>query len=671
MDSIIKTVDDLKELASRIKHHTDPIAMDTETNGLFPMEDQITGWSLAFSETEGYYIPRKHRHSPNVPDFLHHQLFELLQEKELVWHNALFDLQMIKANFGLEMPVYSDTLIMAYLACFQELGLKKIISSMFHYDTKEFKELLASKYGTQWKSLGYTSADLDDIEISDYAIHDVLYTYKLFNMLKDEMKQYASIFKLELNLVPIVAQMNMSGINIATDKLKQMSDFAKESLKEPYAKMSAQWDLMVNQAVQNPQAPKGKYTLSSYYGVKFNPNSVLHIRAFMIEGMKMPILKRTEKGEISVDNDVLEQYADPDMKNPFAQELINYRKLTKFISQYLDKIPEICSHTDKLYASFKPTGTESGRFSSSGVKNWQDQDRTVNLQNQPKDDNAFNIIIRTAYVAPSGWTWVKADYKQQEYRVMCNIAGEQKAIQKFREGVDFHTTTARLLLEIPDDQEVTKEQRSLGKKLNFGLSYGMSLPTLAKNINRTEQETKILYDKYFLELSHVRDLVQWANRQVEQTEAIKTYFGRMRKLLWKDKGRQGNRIKESGFNSMIQGTAADITKIAMLRVKDRVLDKYDESIVKMQLQVHDELDFIVRDDMLDEVCAAIKNAMTIPTPDTWVDFEVDLEVGPSWSESEHKDWEGEFITDKFTGWGDIIPKHYQSYLTVPGYLAKW
>ena len=671
MNPIINTVDDLKDLARRIKQHIGPIAVDTETNGLFPIEDQIIGWSLAFSETEGYYVPRKHRHNQNVPDRLHHQLFELLQQKELVWHNAIFDLQMIKTNFGLEMPVYSDTLIMAYLACFQELGLKKIIASMFHYDTKEFNELLAEKYGKQWHSLGYTAADLDAEEIYDYAIHDVLYTYKLFNMLKDEMKNYASILKLELNLVPIVAQMNLSGINIATDKLNAMSAFAKEELKPRYNKMAAKWDELVRAAIQNPNAPKDKYCLSSYYGVPFNPNSTMHIRAFMIEGMGMPIIKRTETGAISVDKEVLEAYADDKVKNPYAEELIEYRKLTKFISQYLDKIPEICSHTGKLYASFKPTGTESGRFSSSGVENWQGEDRTVNLQNQPKDDNPFNIIIRTAYVAPPGWTWVKADYKQQEYRVMCNIAGEQGAIQKFREGVDFHTITARLLLEIPDDQEVTKEQRSLGKRLNFGLSYGMSLPTLAKSIGRTEQDTKVLYDKYFLELSHIKELVQWANRQVEQTEAIKTYFGRMRKLLWKDQGRKGNRIKESGFNSMIQGTAADLTKIAMLRVKDRVLDKYDESIVKMQLQVHDELDFIVRNDMLDEVCAAIKNAMTIPTPENWVDFEVDLEIGPSWSESEHKDWEGEFVTDQFTGWGNVIPAKYQTYLTVPDYSATW
>jgi DNA polymerase-1 len=159
---------------------------------------------------------------------------------------------------------------------------------------------------------------------------------------------------------------------------------------------------------------------------------------------------------------------------------------------------------------------------------------------------------------------------------------------------------------------------------------------------------------------------------VEQTELIKTYFGRVRKLEWRGKDNYtADMIKNSGFNTMIQGTCADITKIAMLRVQDRVLDKYPEDVVQMKLQVHDELDFIVRNDMLDEVCAVIKNAMTIPTPDDWVDFEIDVEIGPSWSEMDHTDWEGAWTLDKFTGWGDIVPKKYQSYLTVPGYSATW
>ena len=700
MNSIINTVPDLIELARKIKAATEPIALDTETNGLFPIEDKIVGWSIAFSETEGYYIPRNHRYSQNVPDVQIHQLFELLQTKKLLWHNGKFDIEFIKTNFNLEMPVYSDTMVMAYLACFKKLALKEIMSSLFHYETKEFDQLLSEKYGKQWKSLGYTAADLTAEDMYDYAIHDVLYTYKLFNLLKDQMEHYKSVFKLELNLVPIVAQMNLSGITIDSKKLRGLADLAKKEQQERFDKMQVAFNektqiarqafnqrkaVAVQLAESNgiavppdtsfyyPEgsflaAEKGITPLTTLYNSEFNPNSPYQVRAILIEGFGMEVLKRTEKSAISTDAEVLEQYVE--MGCDFAKQLLEYRSLVKYITNYLDKIPEICSHTDKLYASFNQMGAESGRFSCPSSSNWQDEDRTVNLQNQPRDDNKYNI--RTCYVAPEGYTWVKADYKQQEYRAMCNIAGETAAIQKFKEGIDFHTATARMMFDIPDDQEVPKELRNQSKAIGFGLNYGMGLDTLAKRINRTAGETKQLYDKYFEFLPKVKALSKWAHDQVEQTEMIKTYFGRVRKLEWKDQGsRRADMIKNSAFNTMIQGTSADITKIAMLRVKDRVLDKYPSELVQMKLQVHDELDFIVRNDHLDEICAAIKNAMTIPTPENWVDFEVDVEIGKSWSELDHEDWTGEFVTDQFTGWGDVIPSKYQTYLTVPEYSATW
>ena len=682
MNPIINTVPDLIELAKRIKSATEPIAVDTETNGLFPIEDKIVGWSLAFSETEGYYIPRNHRYSDNVPDAQISQLFELLQSKKLIWHNGKFDIEFIKTNFGLEMPVYSDTMVMAYLACFPKLALKEIMSTLFHYETKEFKEMLAEKYGKQWKSLGYTAADLTAEDIYDYAIHDVLYTYRLFNLLKDQMENYKSIFKLELNLVPIVAQMNLSGITIDSPKLRNLADLAKQELTERYLQMQEVYNEKTaiakrisedNGGLPYPPgsalaAEGGMKPLKDLFNTEFNPNSTYQIRAILIEGLNMPVLKRTDKSMISTDAEVLEQYAD--MGCEFAKQLMEYRSLVKYITNYLDKIPEICSHTEKLYASFNQMGAESGRFSCPSSQNWNDEDRTVNLQNQPRDDDKYNI--RTCYIAPEGYTWVKADYKQQEYRAMCNIAGEQSAIEQFRAGVDFHTATARFMFDIPEGQEVPKELRSQAKAINFGLNYGMGVDSLAKRINRTVGETKALYDKYFEKLPHVQALSKWAYQQVEQTEMIKTYFGRVRKLEWKDQpARRADMIKNSAFNTMIQGTSADITKIAMLRVKDRVLDKYSPEQVQMKLQVHDELDFIVRNDCLDEICAVIKNAMTIPTPENWVDFEVDVEVGKSWSELDHEDWTGEFVTDTFTGWGDVIPARYQTYLTVPEYSATW
>ena len=672
MEKIIRTVPDLIELAKRIKQAAEPIAVDTETSGLFPVDDKIVGWSLAFSEDEGYYVPANHRESLNVPEHLNQQLFQLLAQKQLIFHNSVFDIEMVCTNYGVKLPVYADTIIMAYLACFPELALKKIMSSLFHYETKEFTELLADKFGKTWKSQGLIAADLTAEEIHDYAIHDVLYTY---NLLKSEMEQYKSIFKLELNLAPIVANMNLSGITIDSEKLLALADEANEELSQRFDRMQA----TVNEEVRkfNESHDLGALALTEGGPAliknisalqEFKPGSVNQIRTILFDLLNLSVLKRTEKGAPSTDAECLEQYASDGCK--FAEELVNYRSLYKIIGSYLEKIPEICSRTGKLYANFKAVGTDSGRFKSDGVQNWMGLDCTVNLQNQPRDDDQFNV--RMSYVAPDGYTWVKSDYKQQEYRAMCNIAGEQESIQKFRDGIDFHSATASFMFDIPDGQEVPKDLRQVAKTINFGLNYGMGIDTLAKKIGRTVHDTQKLYDKYFENLPHVQALAKWAREQVEQTEMIKTYFGRVRKLRWREAPpRRADMIKNSAFNTMIQGTSADITKMSMLRVKDRVLDVYGPELVQMKLQVHDELDFVVKNDHLDEICAAIKNAMTIPTPPDWVDFEVDVEFGHSWSEADHEDWTGDFIVDQFNGWGDVLPKRFQSYLTVPGYVAKW
>lgn len=642
MNLIIQTKEDLIELASRIKAATEPISVDSETNGLFPIQDKIVGWSLAFSEEEGYYIPTNHRNSLNIPEGLVKQLFQLLQAKKLVWHNAKFDIQMIKCNYGLKMPVYADTMAMAYLACFPKLGLKDIMSNLFKYETKEFQELLVEKYGTQWKNNGYTAADLNAEEIYDYAIHDVLYTYKLYNLLKDEMKNYESIWKLELNLIPIVAQMNLEGLVIDKESLQRMSAEAKADVQERLQQMR------------------------SVAGEKFEPNSVRQVQKVLFEDLGLPITKRTKSGAPSTDADVLEGLAP---MHEFPKQLVEFRSLNKFISGYLDKIPAIVDNTQLLYANFSSIGADSGRFTCPGTSNWQGLDTSVNLQNQPVDER---FDVRSAYITPEGWTWVKADYKQQEYRMMCNIAGEEVAISKFKAGMDFHTVTARLMLGIPDDVELTREQRQIGKVLNFGISYGMTIPTIAKMTGHTETEAKELYEKYFEALPKLRQFILWAQEQVREHKMVKTIFGRVRKLDYEGlPQRVADDMIKKGFNTIIQGSCADITKISMLRVKDRVLDKFGPENIRLTLQVHDELDFYVKTDMLDIILPELQSAMTITTPDAWADFEVDIEIGKSWSEAEHEDWSKPFVKDPFEGWGKVVPARFKTYIQDTEYSATW
>lgn len=645
MKDIIRSVEDLVELSNRIRSAEEPVAVDTETSGLFPMEDKVVGFSLAFTEDEGYYIPANHRNSPNVPFRLVQQLFMLLAKKRLIFHNARFDTEMVYTNYGIKLPIFADTQAMAYIACFPRLALKEIMADFFNEDTKEFEELLEDKYGKQWKAKGYTAADLDPEDISDYAIKDPRFTYKLFNALKDEMKNYSSIWKLELNIIPMVAQMNLEGLYIDKDFLRDLSAKAKERVGEYVTSM---------RAVAGPD---------------FEPNSSRQVSNVIFNKLGLPVMKKTKKGAPSADAEVMEQLQ---YMHPFCKDIMEYRSMSKFISGYLDKIPDIVDYTGLLYANFKSIGADSGRFTCPGTTNWQQRDVAVNLQNQPVNEE---FEVRKAYVAPEGYVWVKADFSQIEYRIMNNLAGETNAIDKFKAGADFHSITARMMLDLPDDHVLTRDERQIGKVLNFGISYGMHVSTVAKMTGHTEAEAQKLYDKYFAALPRLEAFIEYCKNTVRKKKIAKTAFGRVRKLEWEGlPSKVAEDTIKKGFNTTVQGTSADCLKMAMLRVKDRVLDKYGRDIIRLVLTVHDELDFYVREDMLQELLPQIKAAMEIPVPDNWAPLVCDIEYGPTWAEVDHVDYKPtseEYAPDKFEGWGKVLPEKYQTYLTNENYCVQW
>ena len=646
MVELITTAEQLIALSKRIQAATEPITLDTETNGLFPITDKIIGFSVSFDEADGFYIPVSHRRGPNIPKELATKILQRLQEKKLVYHNARFDIEFIKANFGLEMPVYADTMLMAYLMCFTDLSLKGIAKALLGQDTVEFDELLERKYGKQWSAQGYTAADLDPEEMYEYASNDTRFTYMLFNLLKDEMKQFSSILKIETNLIPIVARMNMQGMEIDVEPLERMAQEAKLEVADKIQQMR------------------------DIAGPSFEPNSHRQVAKVLFEDLNLPVLKRSKKsGAPSSDAEVLEQLAP---MHAFPQLLIDYRSENKFISGYLEKIPSIVRRVGKLYANFKSIGAESGRFTCPGTSDWTGTDVTVNLQNQPVHER---FDVRASYIAPEGWHFVKCDYSQIEYRMMNNLAGEQNAIQQFKAGVDFHTATATMMLDMEPGHELTRDERQIGKVLNFGMSYGMAIPTVAKMIGKSESEATLLYNKYFDALPRLRDFIGYCQQQVKDHGQVKTLFGRMRKLNLEG---LPPRVKEDtikkGFNTVIQGSAADFLKIAMIRINERVLKKYGEDKVRLILCVHDELDFYIKDEYLEEIMIEIKKAMEIPVPAEWAPFVCDVEYGPNWSEPSHKDFiptAEQYTPEPFTGWGDILPKNISSYLEDPEYSARW
>lgn len=643
---LVDNLDKLKGFLSRLKEN-DLLALDCETEGLFPPDDDIVGFSIAFSETEGYYFPLKHVDTNNLSKDIASRIFNALLSKKIIYHNATFDMHMIWYHFNTKLPLYGDTMLMANCLGYERLALKYLINKIFSIDTVEFDALLEEKFGKSWKK--HNCSELKATDVADYAINDVLYTFRLFNYFEEPVKQYASIYKIELNLIPIVITLNANGVKIDRSILDKQLDIAESQ-------------------VGNLLDEIKQYTKPS-----FQPNSTRDVREAMLE-MNLKSPKRSKKtGDLSYDAEVLKDLSEV---HPFPKALLEFRSQNKFISGYLKKIPNLLDKDSLMYKSYRSIdAAESGRFTCPGTTNHYGEDKTINNQNIPKEGKA-NYDVRSAFVAPEGFVWVKSDFSQVESRVAASLSGDRNMINAFKSGIDLHSYTARYMMGIPDDQEVTKEQRAIGKVLNLGTMYGLSEYSVAKKTGHTEEEAAQLLQRYFNTYPRLKAYIDYCTDFVRKNKYVKTFFGRKRDLDYEftNVKRIQDDFLKKGFNTVVQGTSADLLKIAMLRCKTFVLDRYPD--VKMQEVVHDEIDFIVPEDKVEEVCYAIKYAMEVPLPDTgdndWAPLIADVSYGPSWSEKTHTPFEPEsYPRQSFTSWKDLIPNEFSSPLEDPEYIVRW
>lgn len=644
---LVDDLNKLKEFALRLSQN-DLIALDCETEGLFPPDDDIVGFSIAFSEEEGYYFPLKHADSKNLPKEIATKIFSIIKFKKIIFHNAEFDLHMIWQHFNIKLPLYGDTMLMANCLGYERLALKYLINKIYSIDTLEFDTLLEEKFGKSWKK--HNCSELKSEEVSDYAINDVLYTFKLYNFFKDAVaEQYASIYKIELNLIPVVVTLNANGVKIDRKILEEQLSIAE-----------SQVNVLLDEIKQ-------------YTKPTFQPNSTRDVREAMLE-MNLKSPKRSKKtGDLSYDAEVLKDLGEV---HPFPKALLEYRSQNKFISGYLKKIPTLLDENSLMYKSYRSIdAAESGRFTCPGSTNHFGEDKTINNQNIPKEGK-MDYDVRSAFIAPDGYTWVKSDFSQVESRVAASLSGDRNMINAFKSGIDLHSYTARYMMGIPDDQEVTKEQRAIGKVLNLGTMYGLSEYSVAKKTGHTEDEAAELLQRYFSTYPRLKAYIDYCTNFVRKNKFVKTFFGRKRALDYEftNVKRIQDDFLKKGFNTVIQGTAADLLKIAMLRCKTYVLDRYPD--VKMMEVVHDEIDFIVPNDIVEEVCYAIKYAMEIPLPSEegkdWAPLIADVSYGNSWSEKTHTSFEPEdYPKQQFTSWKEILPAEFGSPLEDENYVVNW
>lgn len=556
----VKLIDTAQKLAS-LKQALDAsslIAFDTETTALDPLQAELVGLSLAVKEGEGYYIPLGHK--GEQPQLKVSEVIEALTPAftnpsiEKAGHNIKYD-ALVLARYGLRVsPLSFDTMIAEWLTnpASRDLGLKDLAGTLLGIRMTHIEELIGR---------GKNQLTMDEVPIAaaaPYAAADAEVTLRLIPLLKEKMQKTNStgIFNtIEMPLVPVLLKMEQEGISLDIDFFKRFSAEIGERLRLIEDE--------VHQAV----------------GHAFNLNSTQQLSKVLFEDLKLEPPdrnKRTSSGHFSTSAAVLDELKG---HHVVVDLLLEYRELSKLKSTYLDALPQQINPRDnRVHTSFNQTGSVTGRLASSDP----------NLQNIPTRTETGRQV-RLGFIAAPGHRLLSVDYSQIELRIVAHMSGDEAMLKAFRDGQDIHATTAAAIYDLPLEQ-VTKEQRRHAKAINFGLIYGMSAFGLSRSTDLTLGEAENFVRDYFEHFPGVKKYLDQIRVLAARQGYVETMLGRRRyfpNLANPLNQMMRNREEREAINAPIQGTAADIMKIAMIRVQ-RALEE-SASRARMILQVHDEL----------------------------------------------------------------------------------
>ena len=535
---------------------TQPIlSLDTETTGTDPIRAELVGMSFAYAENQAFYVPvpADRTEAQRIVDKFK-PVFENPQTLK-VGQNIKYDM-LVLANYGVEIqgPMF-DTMIAHYVLQ-PELhhGMDYLAEIYLHYETIKIEELIGPK-GKNQKNM----RDLDPANIYRYACEDADVTLKLKNVLEKELKQNdaEALFRdIEMPLVPVLAYMERNGVRIDTEALKETS-------RHFTARMN--------------QIEEEVHRLA---GVEFNIASPKQVGEVLFDRLKIVDKpKKTKTGQYVTSEEVLESLKG---KHEIVEKILEHRGLKKLLGTYIDALPQLINpETGHIHTSFNQTVTATGRLSSSNP----------NLQNIPVR-NEDGKEIRKAFIPDEGCEFFSADYSQIELRIMAHLSGDPHMIEAFRANQDIHAATAAKIYK-EKLEDVTREQRSKAKTANFGIIYGISVFGLSERLGIDRKEAKELIDGYFENYPHVKEYMDSSIQAARQKGYIETVFHRRRYLPDINSRNAVVRgyAERNAINAPIQGSAADIIKVAMIRIYRRFREENLRS--KMILQVHDELNFSV------------------------------------------------------------------------------
>jgi DNA polymerase-1 len=588
---LIEKETDIQELIHKIQVQK-WVAFDTETTGIDPVTAELVGLSFALEKNKAYYIP--------VPaDFqttrtIVNKFKKIFDDENIliIGQNIKYDIIVIH-QYGIKVKTkLFDTMIAHYLLN-PELrhNMDYLAETCLDYKTIHIDELIGAK-GRNQRSMRNVPLE----KIKEYACEDADITLQLKEILEKELEKQSMhdlFYNIEMPLIKVLAEMEISGIKVDAEAMKQLSEEMSKKL------------ITIEQEI---------YRIA---GIEFNINSPKQVGEILFDRMKIiEKPKKTKKGHYLTGEEVLESLKS---KHPVVEKLFEYRGLKKLLGTYIDALPSLINpKTGKIHTSFNQTVTVTGRLSSSNP----------NLQNIPIRD-AQGKEIRRAFVADNkDCLFFSADYSQIELRIMAHLSEDRNMLDAFNNSCDIHAATAAKIYKVPIEQ-VDKEMRRKAKTANFGIIYGISVFGLSERLNIPRSEAKELIEGYFATYPRVKEYMDESIRKAQKDGYVETLFHRKRYLV--DINSRNSVVRgyaeRNAINAPIQGSAADIIKVAMIRIFQRFEEEKLSS--KMILQVHDELNFNVRKDELEMVKKIVidemEHAVTLKIP-----IIADCGVGENW-----------------------------------------
>lgn len=588
---VVQTDDQLKELVALLAG-SEKFCFDTETSGLDPLRSDLVGLSFAVKPYEAYWVPTPTAERRTA---VLQALRPVFEEEKIgkIGQNIKFDLLVLMHAAGIEVRgTLYDTMIIHYLLDPEARhGMDFLAKSFLNYEPVPIEALIGK--GAKQTSM----ADADPALVAEYAAEDADVTLQLYEKLwplLEQTQQTGLYCRIEAPLISVLARMEITGVFVDSDILGESGTV-----------LTAEAAVLEAEIREMTGAPE------------LNVNSAKQLGDVLFEGMKIdPKPKRTKTGQYRTDEEYLQSLSE---NHPVIEKILEYRGLKKLLSTYIEALPQLINpDTGRIHTSFNQAVTATGRLSSTNP----------NLQNIPIRD-AVGREIRKAFTAPDyEHVVVSADYSQVELRIMAHLSGDKALRQAFLDGEDVHTATAAKIFGVSLD-EVTREQRRRAKTANFGIIYGISAFGLATRLRIPRSEAKELIDGYFTHYPGVKEYMERVVAEARERGYVETIFGRRRYLrdIRSNNSMTRSLAERNAINAPIQGSAADIMKIAMIEVDSLLRER--GSGARIVLQVHDELVLEVPQGEVTAVTALVTEAMA-GAAELSVPLLVEADAGTSW-----------------------------------------